>query len=264
MDGHTMLEAFASVGAYRYDFTALDINGEKKAFRRVLSLGKAKQVFDAWMCGSTGKQNSVIVRPYFKGCVVQLDDIGHDTAAKLQPYSFLTIRTSDRNYQAWVAIGDGNADIGRRLRKGIGADLNASGAARMAGTSNFKPKYAPAFPVVRMIHAQPSHTVTTSDLAAMLAPEEKREPRPFVERVRSSRWPEYQRCIDNAPASHDGSHPDVSRADYLWCRIAAQWGHGTDAITAKLMEVSAKAKERPRYANTTAKNAVRAVEERGR
>ena len=39
-------------------------------------------------------------------------------------------------------------DFARRLRKGTGADPTASGATRVAGSLNFKDKYAPDFPRV--------------------------------------------------------------------------------------------------------------------
>ena len=69
--------------------------------------------------------------------------------------SFLILRTSPGNYQAWVAVADGDADFARRLRKGAGADLTASGATRVSGSLNFKEKYAPAFPRVETVHASP-------------------------------------------------------------------------------------------------------------
>ena len=70
--------------------------------------------------------------------------------ARLRPVSFLILRTSPGNFQAWVAVADADADFARRLRKGAGADLTGiSGATRVSGSLNFKQKYAPAFPSSR-------------------------------------------------------------------------------------------------------------------
>jgi hypothetical protein len=48
------------------------------------------------------------VRPRSAGdALIQLDDLGEDAAARLRPVSFLVLRTSPGNYQAWVAVADG-------------------------------------------------------------------------------------------------------------------------------------------------------------
>ena len=102
------------------------------------------------------RQHNVIVRPRSAGAtLIQLDDLGEDAAEQLRPVSFLILRTSPGNYQAWVAVADGDADFARRLRKGAGADLTASGATRVSGSLNFKDKYAPGFPARRDGPCQP-------------------------------------------------------------------------------------------------------------
>jgi hypothetical protein len=76
------------------------------------------------------------------------------------------LETSPGNYQAWVALDAGSCDkdFARRLRKGAGGDDTASGATRIAGSLNFKEKYAPGFPRVRMSHSTPGLMTTASDL----------------------------------------------------------------------------------------------------
>jgi predicted flavoprotein YhiN len=50
--------------------------------------------------------------------------------------------------------------------------------------------------------------------------------------------------------------PDISRADYFWCLMAAQRGHPIEEIAARLMQVSSKAKENgEQCARVTAENA---------
>jgi hypothetical protein len=65
---------------------------------------------------------------------------------------------------------------------------------------------------------------------------------------------------------HGENTPGISRADFMWSLMAAQRGHGRDAIADRLMELSSKAEENgERYARLTAENAVAAVErQRGR
>jgi hypothetical protein len=79
-------------------------------------------------------------------------------------------------------------------------------------------------------------------------------------------WPVYQRCVEGAPMKHGENTPGISRADFMWSLMAAQRGHGRDAIADRLMELSSKAEENgERYARLTAENAVAAVErQRGR
>jgi hypothetical protein len=74
---------------------------------------------------------------------------------RLGEAAFLLLETSPGNHQAWVAVSGLNTpeeakDSSRRLRKGTGADHSASGATRVAGTSNYKRKYEPNFPTVRI------------------------------------------------------------------------------------------------------------------
>jgi RepB DNA-primase C-terminal helical domain len=49
---------------------------------------------------------------------------------------------------------------------------------------------------------------------------------------------------------------DVSRADFMWCLMAAQRGHSIEEIAARLMELSTQAQENgEQYARLTAENA---------
>ena len=85
--------------------------------------------------------------------------------------------------------GSEDKDFARRLRKGAGADPTASGATRVAGSLNFKDKYAPAFPRVAIHAAQPGRLTTASELERLglvAAPEPVVE-RPSPARARVSR-----------------------------------------------------------------------------
>jgi len=115
------------------------------------------------------RQNNLIVRPRAGDGVtlVQLDDLVPDALARIAPAAFLILRTSPRGQQAWVAVTNAPRGFAARLKEGTGADKEASGATRVAGTANFKPAYAPNFPRVRIDAAQPGLNVTTQTLDAM-------------------------------------------------------------------------------------------------
>ena len=96
---------------------------------------------------------------------IQLDDLKADQLPPLARAAFLTLETSPGNFQAWLALpGSVNKDFARRLRKGTGADTTASGATRVAGSLNFKDKYAPNFPRVQIHAAQPGLRADADEL----------------------------------------------------------------------------------------------------
>ena len=99
---------------------------------------------------------------------IQLDDLNAEKLAPLAPAVFLTLETSPGNFQAWVALkGVEDPDFARRLRKGTGADATASGATRVAGSLNFKDKYAPVFPRVAIRHAQAGRMARAAELQSL-------------------------------------------------------------------------------------------------
>ena len=129
------------------------------------------------------------------------------------------MRTNPRGKQAWPAVTNAPQGFAARLKEGTGADKEASGATRIAGTANFKPAYAPPnFPRVRIDADQPGLRVTTYA-----------DPR----RDGSGRA--------EGPAG-PGGNPKRTSADFIWCKIALSWGHGIEATAERLMEESAKAR----------------------
>jgi hypothetical protein len=261
-----MLDAFASVGARRFDVTFLDIDGGKRGFRPQQTVAQLRNSLPKLLPGLIERRNSLVVRPHADDAVmVQLDDLDAPALDRLRCIAFLTLCTSPGNHQAWVAVSGVAAsdakELGRGLRKGTGADLSASGATRVAGTVNFKRKYEPDFPTVAVVSAFPGRTVAVSQLEQLdllAGPEPVARATPL--RVSSSRnWPDYQRCVAGAPLNHDQTAPDISRADYFWCLMAAQRGWGIEEIAGRLMELSGKARENGEaYARLTAENATAA------
>ena len=265
-----MLAAFASVGAERFDLTLTDAAGEKVNFRSNRTLDQLRTTLPQILDAAALQLHNVIVRPRSSGqSLIQLDDLGEEAAARLRPVSFLMLRTSPGNYQAWVAVAEADADFARRLRRGAGADPSASGATRVSGSQNFKEKYAPAFPVVETVHVRPGLVVTRAELEALgvVAPPGKTESAPAPARAsrRSDRrgWPSYQRCVAGAPQAREGGRPDISRADFTFCLLVLDWGFGVEETAARLIQESSKAKENGEaYARRTVDNAAAALARR--
>ena len=264
-EANRMLDAFASIGANRHDVTFLDIDGNKRGFRPGQSARQISNSLPHLMPGLAERQNNLIIRPLSENALVQLDDLDGKALDRLKDAAFLSIATSPGNHQAWVAVeGELDKDFARRLRKGTGADATASGATRIAGSSNYKRKYEPDFPTVAIVEAAPSRTVSPAQLNEMglVAPETRFQDHVMGRRMNLARegrtWPDYDQCVLGAPLNHSQTGPDISRADYFFSRLAAQRGWSVDETAAKLMDLSAKAKENgERYAMKTALNASR-------
>lgn len=265
-----MLEVFASVGAEAFDITHTHLSGQARGFRCNRSVEEATRSMPYLVASAVKRQNNVIVRPRVQGATcIQLDDLDKAKAQAVAPAAFLILETSPRNYQAWVTVADAPLGFTARLRRGAGADLNASGATRVAGTYNFKPKYAPHFPIVRMAATRRGHIVSVADLETLgvVAPELIQAA--AIDTGRPGRgparaWPSYQQCLDGAPEGPSGN-PSRTSVDFVFCKIAASWGHSIEATAAKLMQESSKAQENGEaYAIQTAKRAAWAAEQRNR
>ncbi len=262
-----MLDAFGSVGATTFDLTITTRQGQKVGFQRAVRYESLRRVIAAELDRAAELERNVIVRPRGPGVVfIQLDDL---TAAALQHVreaAFLALQTSPGNFQAWLAMPAAEADenLARRVRNAATADPTASGATRIAGSLNFKEKYAPAFPRVAIEHSAPGLIARKERLAQRgLLSEEPRIPARNATPARTSpgleKWPSYQRCVEGAPPTHSRTGPDISRADFTWCLIATDWGWSIAETAARLMQESGKARQNgPRYALRTAQRAAAA------
>lgn len=261
-----MLDTFASVGVEAFDLTWTDADGYKQNFRPAQAWPALQRQLPGILTAAAQRQHNVIVRPKrARAELVQLDDLQTRVVEHLWKSALLILTTSPANHQVWVAVRECGADFGRRLRQGAGADPSASGAARLAGSVNFKRKYAPAFPTVRILQAMPANIVTAAALEelGLVAAPALDVPLPAA-RVsfsrRAKQWPSYERCLQNAPRAHHCDRPDVSRADFTFCLLAIDWGWGVGETCERLLATSTKARENgPSYALRTAQNAAAAV-----
>jgi hypothetical protein len=275
-----MLDAFASVGVRSFDLTLTDLAGQKAGYRSLRGVDELRRTIGKTLQEAELRQHNVIVRPRSTtATLIQLDDLAGETVERITPFAFLVLCTSPRNYQAWLAVTDAAADFPLRVKRGAGADPTASGATRLAGSLNFKEKYAPAFPTVEITHANAGNITTAAALesAGFVAAVEQPQPPASVPRqiafprpVAGRKWPDYQQSLRGAPLKRDGSGPDRSLADFMWSKWAVERGWSVEETAARLAEVSEKAQERIRlkdegYPLVTARNAAAAMaRERGR
>ena len=231
--------------------------------------------------GQDEGRGNLIVRPFSDTTAfIQLDDLTETKLDTVRPVAFLTVRTSPGNQQAWIAVPAFKSDQERkdfisRVKERATSDVSASGSVRLAGTSNFKPKYIGNFPKVAVIDTAPGRITTPEalEVLGLVAPPKPYQP-PTVVSFAASRkrghlgkepeWPDYQRCLLGAPPASEGSGPSRSHADFFWCKMAAQRGWSIEETAQKLLEVSEKAQERARcrdegYALVTAQNAAAAA-----
>jgi RepB DNA-primase from phage plasmid len=266
-----MLTAFFSVGVRSFDVTFTDIEGEKTGFQINRPIEILRRSIGKAIGAAIDLRQNYIIRPRSNSVtLIQLDDLDSAKAERVAAHAFMVLQTSPGNFQAWVAVKDAPEDLARRLRKGAGADPTASGATRISGSVNFKTKYAPEFPFVELSQVNAGRVTTPAALehaGIVAAQEEPRPPRQVINRIspsgRASRkkWPSYKFCVDHAPMTHGEDRPDISRADFTWCRTAIEWGWSREETAGRLMELSSKAKEMgERYAILTATRAGESVE----
>ncbi len=272
-----MVDLFASVGTDRFDVTLTNLQGEKIRYRPNLETQDVRGKIPKSLELAEEQQQNIIIRPRVSDKArffVQLDDLKDTQILKVQPAALLTLETSPGNYQAWMAIAADKAmpekEIGSALRRTTGADISASGATRLAGSRNYKEKYAPDYPIITLTHSSPGLVMTAPQLQEMglLTIPSRVMPKPILRNEwtdkKPKRFPDYDRCLQNAPTNTKGDGQDTSRADFTWCMIAIDWGWSVEETAAQLLRERTDDRKRhrnsQRYAEITARSAANGVE----
>ena len=287
-----MLETFASCGAQSFTITKtkLEWPGHKEVkWGHTYSLDELREKLPA-MVRTAGRRQPIglpdgtkvwagenlIMRPIgADAAFIQLDDLAPDQLDRVRGAACIIHATSPSSYQAWIVasgVPEGKEqfkEFTRRVRKAVGGnDKAASHATRVAGTENFKLKYAPAYPVVTIVESHPGRVMTPEQLEALgllssPPPPMKATELKFTGRVRggsrTGRWPNYEESLARAGPNGDGTGPDRSSADFWWCYFALKSGFGKEEAQTKLLEVSERARERKGsdkgYSRVTVENA---------
>ena len=175
-EASVMLDLFEGLGVRSFSFTLIDEAGHKIRFTPHRPVSALRAELTGLLLACYQKRLNLIVRPLAARALslIQLDDLTPSQLDRVRGFAFLVLETSPENFQAWVAVKDARADTMRRIKTAAGADLNASGATRIAGSHNFKSKYAPDYPRVRLQSIAPRRTVTVDELdrAGLVAAEE--------------------------------------------------------------------------------------------
>lgn len=247
-----MLDTFTSVGADTFvvtktdilqavrwgkPYSAAELRERLPAMLRTAAIRRPCKISDT---GTILAGENLIIRPTGPGVAfIQLDDLNADQLDRVRPAAFIIHATSPGSHQAWIAVSglpegkEAFKEFMRRVRKAVGGnDKSASHATRVAGTENFKTKYAPHFPTVTILETHPGRVMTAQELeslALVAAPEPvKATTLAFPRRSQDSsertrQWPSYEKSLAGAPLKADGS-PDRSKADYWWCYLALPVG----------------------------------------
>ena len=246
-----MLEAFESVGVRAFNLSRTDIDRQlvPEGYRPGRNTGAMRLLLPAWVDLCWRFDQNLVIRPKWPdaGAIGQLDDLNAVQLDRVRGRAFLSIETSPQNFQAWLAIKGEDAAFVKRVMKGIGSDSRATCSGRVAGSPNVKSKYAPDFPMVRLVTVQTGRRVSPAELEAaglVAPPAVAHTPMPshFHGSTGGRGWPDYERCLRGAPPRADGSQ-DRSRADYLWAKWALERQNSLEAVRGKLVEVSEKAKQ---------------------
>lgn len=167
-EGNVIVDLFEGFGVRSFSLTLLDEAGIKVAFKPHRPVCTLRLELPGLLLAAFQRRLSVIIRPLAAHALspVQLDDLTPSQLDRVRGFSFLVLETSPENFQAWLAAQSADAATIRRVKRAAGADLNASGATRIAGSYNFKPKYAPGYHRVRLRSIAPQRTVTIAELDA--------------------------------------------------------------------------------------------------
>lgn len=268
-EASVMLDLFESLGVRSINVTITDEVGRKVAFKRYRTVETLRTALPGLLLASSEQRLNIIVRPLAPHALtlIQLDDLTSSQVDSVRAISFLVLETSPGNFQAWLAAKDAGTDTLRQVKKAARADPNASGATRLAGSYNFKAKYAPDYPRVRFSCIAPQRTVTIAELhrAGLVALQERATyvapHAPGVRpTLRSLVWPSYARCLADAPRAKNHDGKDRSAADFEFCLISIDRGWSVEDTANQLMRESEKAESTGyNYALFTAKRAASVV-----
>lgn len=275
-----MIQAFESVGCNYFTLVA-EKNNETVFIRRAVDAEFIKLNLRNDLEHAARVSCNLHLRPYSRlYYLVQLDDIrifpfcvcaspleaGEATAGRVNS-PFIITETSSKSYQCWLALNKKfTVDETKIIKKIYQADLGATGSCRLAGSTNFKEKYSPNFPTVRVVFSSLYTLADYEELSTQIIQFNARQaaPRrlsaashkhkkefnnitPGPKLTRTLAWPFYSKAIQQNDGRRDGWGPDRSRADFAWAIMALKFGHSVEEVAAKLQQISDKAREKSEY-----------------
>jgi hypothetical protein len=242
--------AFESVGVDSFTVVMLDEASERAQAKDYTS-AELREALPGLLKQNEASETSIIIRPKASN-LIQVDDVTAAQLEQLRPFALLGKETSPQSYQVWLSVTSDKDETRKRLLEKLGADTSASGATRIAGSINRKPKHREEPPRVSLVFVNKGRIVTVSELeqAGLLAPktEPKRAAEPQQTPITGARqvFPSYTKCLQ----SKDG---DRSRADASFLKICEQRGINNQDAIAELKRVADRPKlDRDDYISRTA------------
>ena len=185
------VEAFESVGVTLFCLRLLTEDTGAVEEAEVVDGAKLRERLPYFLERNATRRESLIISVRDR-VIVQVDDCGDVARALLEPFAFLTVKTSPGSYQAWLCLMDPttcNATRERLLRhlSMISGNGGAFGGLRWPGSRNCKLKHrgpGGSFPMVQITSISPGRRVTSAELedAKLLAPP-LRKLRPLVRKI---------------------------------------------------------------------------------
>ncbi len=280
------IEAFESIvatgyktkfeGIYPLTGEAEDLGVEPQRNGTRLTAAEIKARLPDYIKCNRETQCNVAVRAW--GAFFQVDDCSPEFYERIKGFAFLGEATSPNSRQVFIALpaaqylgADGKInEAGKTIRKRFldkceadkeTANGGAYGSTRMPGTINYKVKYIPDFPRVRIVHVNMGRIVTPEELdaAGLLMPAPAAptmrlvNPSPRPQSI-FAQWPDYQDCIQDIVSrgglKEDGQ-PNMNRVDARFCTLALSRGFARSEVGDRLRSLRDKAAKRPDYVERT-------------
>lgn len=255
-----MMCSFQSIGVQKFDVIFTDLDKKGRGYFKDIGIDFLKNNGSLILGLTYGKKLNFIVRPHQpeKTAIVQLDDVSENTVLDLSDKSFLSIETSDNNYQVFLAI-DGleeeeKVDISRRLKSFYNSDPGANGSIRVCGSKNFKKKYNKK-PVVRIKLTHYNMVTSANDFKEVPCREPQIKAKKTYESLTTKKWPSYQIEVNRSPEKKESCEKDLSISDIRFSMISLRFGFSPEEIIRKLSSVRDKAFVRKDYAVRTVEKA---------
>jgi hypothetical protein len=273
-DTCTAVDLLFSVGASEFLVTMKD-EASGKATADNLSRRELVTKLPEYLERNADGIESFIVRPK-DAALIQLDDCTPAERDRVAPMAFMTVETSEANYQTWLALPEETCDderkhVRERLLCGewrTSANVGAGGALRFPGSLNCKPERRRAdgsLPRVRLVQFAFGRFTSEAELEASGLLGQPAPPvilpncsRPMDNFVHCS-IPSYEKCLQSVEPKKNGK-PDRSKADLLFAVTCLRWKLAFDETVTLLKRFSMKAKSRrDDYAEQTVRLALEKV-----
>ena len=276
----SMLKTLSKMGVKQVNFEFYSWVGEDERVGRgkmsnldpLEAIKKLPKIFER---NKNGQEISIAIQDRW---VIPLDDVKGEYLEKVKPFILWVQESSPKNHHVLMGFDDIKTEkqresIVRRLKEGLKTDKGGS-RIKLAGVVNHKPKHKENPPMVTPIKLKEEGRTTSEAELIYVGIIKKEEsvkevtsPLPHVQREGGKYRvePYYGEYVARAPMNEAGKAPDVSRADFAFCRAMLRRGFGREEVVEALMRESkcAKGTGGGKYSERTVKEAKKSLEKEG-